>query len=417
MHRFLLLLAAAIPLCSPAAGAERIQLPADLSGTLDGAEYRIRVPANWNGTLLVYTHGAGTVTVEVAPATYPPTTPTLEEQLLSRGYALAGSLYEDLNVTEGVRQTLKLTHFFDRAVGHPERTLVWGVSLGGSVAIELIEDYPAIFDGAIPVGPLASGWAKDADFELRYGLAYAAAFGWPSEWWGPIENLRDDLYGNEGTLIVPVFQWYDEENGTNFGQWEFVRLMLKLPSDVWWNVDPLLGLPGWAIDGWKATAVRSQEERIYGGPVAQNVGTVYELTGDEKSYLAGLGVNADERLAWMNDHANITAQRPARNHIEHAGTPSGRLRRPVVTMHGILDALLPVWHEADYHARVEAAGRSEQLVQAFANVGHSSFSAGQFLSALSAIEHWLDTGVRPGASFFPEAEGFDNSFVPPPWPY
>jgi len=33
------------------------------------------------------------------------------------------------------------------------------------------------------------------------------------------------------------------------------------------------------------------------------------------------------------------------------------------------------------------------------------------------MERWLNTGVRPDASFFPEDKGFDNKFVPPPWPY
>ena len=31
--------------------------PLDLSGELHGAPYRIRVPENWNGTLLVFAHG------------------------------------------------------------------------------------------------------------------------------------------------------------------------------------------------------------------------------------------------------------------------------------------------------------------------------------------------------------------------
>ena len=34
-----------------------IPLPADLTGTHDGVPYRIVVPANWNGTLLLYAHG------------------------------------------------------------------------------------------------------------------------------------------------------------------------------------------------------------------------------------------------------------------------------------------------------------------------------------------------------------------------
>jgi hypothetical protein len=39
------------------------------------------------------------------------------------------------------------------------------------------------------------------------------------------------------------------------------------------------------------------------------------------------------------------------------------------------------------------------------------------MAALNGMEYWLDTGAQPDASFFPEGMGFDNSFVPPPWPY
>jgi hypothetical protein len=39
-------------------------------------------------------------------------------------------------------------------------------------------------------------------------------------------------------------------------------------------------------------------------------------------------------LEYMNEHANIGANRAARTHLAQWGSPSGRLRRPVVTMHG-----------------------------------------------------------------------------------
>jgi hypothetical protein len=70
-----------------------------------------------------------------------------------------------------------------------------------------------------------------------------------------------------------------------------------------------------------------------------------------------------------------------------------------------------------YRALVDAAGDGDKLVQVYVNAGHASFSAGQFLAALAAIEHWLDTGARPDGSFFPDTQGFDDSFVPPSWPY
>ena len=397
------------PLHPQCKGIAHIPLPADLSGTLSGTEYKIRVPATWNGTLLVWAHPSATTAFQVAPDAFPATSPTLEEQLLSQGYALAGSWYKD-SLKEGPKRTLALTNFFNGAVGKPLRTIVWGMSLGGDNTLALIENHPEIYDGAIPVAAEAGGWLNHADFLLRFDLAYAAAFGWPTDWWGPVEDLRDDLYGNEATLIMPVYQWY---NGSNYGQWEFIRLVMKESPKTWWESD----FPGWAFVGWAGTAVRSHLEQEYGGPVAQNIGAYYTLTDEEKSYLSTLGVNAGELLAWMNAHANITARRSARNHLAHYGTPNGNLRRPVVMMLGIFDPLVVVSNSAVYRALADARRNDDKLVQVYVNTWHGPYSAEQYQATLAALEQWLNTGIRPDASFFPETLGFDNNFVPPPWPY
>ena len=68
-----------------------VGLPVELEGTLNRADYKIRVPINWNGTLLVYAHGyTGELPAEPDAA---PGGAMGEETLLSRGYALAGSSF------------------------------------------------------------------------------------------------------------------------------------------------------------------------------------------------------------------------------------------------------------------------------------------------------------------------------------
>ena len=415
---FLACLLLSPPLLAQSTNPAHIPLPADLTGTLNGSKYVIRVPVNWNGTLLVYAHGTSTGALEVAPATIPSTSPTLEEHLLSLGYALAGTFYPD-STKAGPQQTLALTNFFQGQVGKPRRTIVWGISLGGVNSLVLIENYPSIYDGAIAIAPPAAGTARSADAQLRYGVAYAAAFGWPSENWGPLEDLRDDLKGNEGTLIMPVFQWLTPENfAENYGKWEFIRLVMKLDSPTWWDIEPYSGLWGYAIEGWVATALRSANEQFAGGNGAENIGDYYALTDGEKTYLSTLGVNADELLAWMNQHTNINAVRSARNHLQHYGSPSGQLRRPVITMHGMYDPVAWVTHESVYRGLVDAAGNGDKLVQVYVNApGHAAFSFDQLMATLNAMESWLNSGVAPDASAFPENVGFDNSYVPPPWPY
>src|SRR5262245_49604753 len=73
--------------------------PLDVSGEIHGAPYRIRVPENWNGTLLVFAHGyrdkadhpseLENRNPDLAPS------PALVAPLLAQGYALAGSAFKE----------------------------------------------------------------------------------------------------------------------------------------------------------------------------------------------------------------------------------------------------------------------------------------------------------------------------------
>ena len=99
-----------------------VDLPFEKEGTHNDAEYRIRVPANWNGTLLVYVHGwyqdPPQQPIQIAPG-WGPT--SVEEELLALGYALAGSALSSggFAIKEGIQETLALTNFFKGQVGNP----------------------------------------------------------------------------------------------------------------------------------------------------------------------------------------------------------------------------------------------------------------------------------------------------------
>jgi len=399
-------------------GVAHVPLPADLTGTLEGTDYIIRVPANWNGTLLMFAHEAqlGPPAAQAAPVAWPLVTPTLEEQLLELGYALAGSGYRSDSMKDAVQGTLALTNFFKGMVGNPSRTIIWGVSLGGMVSLKLIEEHPEIYDGAIANATPAAGNPENADMDVSFALAYAATFPWHDDLWGPVENVRDDLdYFAE---VLPILLAEALPGPATFGRWEFIRLIMGLPPQAFWGMEPLSHSPFWAMLMWKATEGRAAVEAENGGPVAENVDLHYTLGTAEKQYLASLGVDAEQLLAYMNAHTNITADRAARIHAEHWGGFSGRLLRPVITMHSKFDGLVFVSQETHYAALVQSTGCSDQLVQAYVDdVGHSSFSADQYLSVLAAMESWLDTGVRPDATLLPASKGFDLGFLPPLWPF
>src|SRR5205085_3620312 len=81
-------------------------------GVQGGAAYRVEVPANWNGTLLLWSHGyvaAGSPN----PATDVPD-PLSRTLLLQRGYALAGSAFARTGwaVEDGIRDQVALLDLF-----------------------------------------------------------------------------------------------------------------------------------------------------------------------------------------------------------------------------------------------------------------------------------------------------------------
>jgi pimeloyl-ACP methyl ester carboxylesterase len=415
------LLAALAPTLAVGRGHAHIPLPADLSGTHNDVPYRIRVPANWNGTLLVYAHGTrlraagGATEPEIAPQPFPVPTPSLEDQLLARGYALAGAEYAN-SIIDGTRVTHALTAYFNGAVGRPSRVLVWGCSLGGMVSTVLLEKYPRVYDGAVSCAGPGAEMGKVNDGSLAFGLAYDVTFGWPSDRWGPLEDIRDDVVF--ATDVAPIFMTTLPTTPDKYAKWEFIRLVTKLPVNAFWKPDPQLGVQFFALAMWRATEGRANFETAFHGVVAQNLDHVYTLTAAEKAYLASLGLtNADDLLNIMNGRTNIHADRAARRRAE-IWSADGNLDRPLITLHSAFDGLSRTEGEGLLAAEVQREGNEENLVQVFTTLpGHCSFSTGQLLTTLGTLEQWLDTGERPDASSFPTTLGFAAGFVPQPWPF
>ncbi|MBS1827059.1 MAG: prolyl oligopeptidase family serine peptidase [Acidobacteria bacterium] len=403
------------------ADTPRVSLPYEVVDTLDGAKFKLRVPGNWNGTLLVFIPGTKTGPAppvpRLAPPVLPPSDTSLEETLLSRGYALAGSGVADTDwqLKAAVQDIVALTAYFRAMVGQPKRVIVWGSSLGGLTALRLMEDFPRSFDGAIAMCPPAAGEPRRQDTNLDFNLAYAVVFGWRDEAWGPVGNLKPGL--NFASDINPLVDW-PKADGSNRGGWEFIRLVNGLASDAFWKTDPGLGAPGFYLRMFLSTWQRSNAQLWASGPVAQNLDHQYWLTPEEKSYLAGLGVEANALLEKMNAQTNTYASPRARDYLARFGDVHGTLAKPVLTLHTTLDTLADIRNENAYRQTVEAANCLQYLVQAYvAGLGHCAFTSDQLLAGLAAMEGWLDSGKPPGAWAFPEALGFDNSFAPAPWPY
>lgn len=423
--------------CSPEQRAEAPALAVNETGEIDGVTYVIKVPEDWNGKLLVYAHGYGGDDPPV-PSTLVPKAirvfvdgdDSLENCLLHQGYALAASRFSNAGwaIKEGIEDNKKLVLFFRKHIGHPTRTILWGSSMGSGVALKSAEINADLYDGVIALSHIGAGTTTNMDYALDVAVAFDAAFGWPTELWGPLEDINDDLVpeGNDHfrigfaffTKVVPVIaQTFVTPDG--FAKWEFIRLVNDLPLDGFYTGN--VGFDNWlASMMFFATVARAELESRAGGPIVQNVNHVYSLSPEDRFRLQAVRIDdstADALLEAMNNRPKITAKPSARNYLRRFADFNGTPRQPVLTVTPVGDGLTIPANSTLYQQTLEESGHADLVVQKFTNVNkHVGFNTDQVLALFAAMEYWLDTGLRPGNDMFPEDLDFDNDFEPPAWP-
>ena len=394
----------------------------DLSGEINGAPYRIRLPEVWNGTLLIFAHGyrdkadhPGEIdnrNADVAPNA------ALEAPLLAQGFALAGTAYKDNGwaIKDAIQDVKNLAVFFRDNVAQPQRTIIVAASMGTLVGFKSMEQFGGIYDGALCLCDAGAGATRLWDSGVPLYLAYDIIFGIPPSW-GTVGEIRNDIDFETEVLakLAPELS-----NIANFPKFEFIRLVAKNPGRGLTPPPPPAFYPGWALtDFFFFTEARAELQRRAGGPFVQNLDQNYDLLPAEKAYLAGIGLPTtlvDAWLAQMNARRNIQADPAARNYVRNNTDFNGKIQHPILTVHTILDPLLVVANDSAYAELNESRGKEELLFQTYATgVGHCNLTGPQILIAVGAIDLWVRTGVRPTAASFPAALGFNPAFIPPPF--
>jgi len=136
--------------------------------TSDTAKYEVRVPDDFNGTLLLWSHGytyvakipqqvpllggAGNdLRATIAPGA--PDSMVTANALLNQGYALAGSGFAvpGWNAESAVKTNVELLGIVKKKFPKIKRTVAWGASLGGTITQRLAETNPKLIDAALPI--------------------------------------------------------------------------------------------------------------------------------------------------------------------------------------------------------------------------------------------------------------------------
>jgi pimeloyl-ACP methyl ester carboxylesterase len=129
------------------------------AGQYDGGLYRIEIPENWNGDLVLYAHGYRAVSGNNGTALSVGNAP-IREHLIDEGYAWAASSYRCNGYVpgQGLEDTVALVDLFTtlNSAHAPARIYLTGTSMGGHVTLLGMQEYPTRFTGGLamcPAGP------------------------------------------------------------------------------------------------------------------------------------------------------------------------------------------------------------------------------------------------------------------------
>ncbi|HEV2034341.1 MAG TPA: prolyl oligopeptidase family serine peptidase [Candidatus Dormibacteraeota bacterium] len=382
--------------------------PVHATGTIDGAAFLIDIPAHWNGTLLLYSHGY------VAPGKPNPAQdagdPGTSAFLLGNGYALAGSSYSQTGwaLQQAFHDQMALLEYFQDTYGKPTRTIAWGHSLGGIITAGLIQLHPESFAGALPMcGVLAGGpgsWnvGLDAEFVFKTLAPEPQA-----------ASLQLVNITNPGANLTAAETVLAMENSTAQGQ---ARLALaSAVSDTPGWFDPFSPEPAANQFGAQAAnqflwnsrvgfpfvfALRAELEFRAGGNPSWNTGVDYErqvnrsVNKDEVVALykaAGLDLKAD--LEKLESAPRVSAKPSALDYLTKYIVFNGDIEQPVLTMHTTGDGLVVNQDEQAYASVVSSQGNSRLLRQVFVHrANHCTFTPAETVTALSTLVHRIATG-------------------------
>jgi len=353
-----------------------------------GAGWRIEVPANWNGDLVLYAHGyAGT-----GAQLFVQNPAFIRDSLIAKGYAWAASSYRANGYVPGTgaEDTHGLLKIFKDTVRTPDgkklkpnRVYVYGVSMGGHIVGAMIEKWGNSFAGALPL----CGVMGDNELFDFFQDMYLVA---------------ETLAGNVPIVPTPA----DYYTNPNMG-WLVTRTKLGTPFPT--ALTPAGTLFKQIIENLSGGDRPVYDQGFVGpnggdfafnfgsavaSPGRENIGTIYQFDSDpalspaEQQFNASIvRVPPDKQVRDKNGIFTSTASSPA---LE------AKFKIPVVTMHTLGDLFVPFSMEQIYARRAIETGSADLLVQrAIRGRGHCEFLTGEATAAFDDLVNWVVNGVKP----------------------
>lgn len=327
-----------------------------LSGELQGAPWRLDVPAAWNGDLVMLAHGYEPVGV---PRTTPMTANDSTARLLAAGYAVAQSAYASQGwaVADAITDMERLRQHALGELKRVRHTWLLGFSMGGAVTLASLERYPQHYAGGVSLcGANLSGEQIATDL-----LTTLVAFDY---FFPDAEGLPASGLASREAAALPQAALYQGIAGAlqqNPQHAEVLARQLQVAPDALAGTISL-----------HALVLHELATRSGGMPVG-NRGVVYRGFGDDTAFNAGV-----QRV-----DAVPAAQADIRAKLEL----SGALKRPLVIQFNKNDpTIVPHMQTVYPQLAAHAGARPLPRVLPAAGEGHCGFSEADVVEALKAAQ-------------------------------
>ena len=134
--------------------------------TSDGAPYAMQVPANFNGTVALYSHGyrynvdipaaiplIGGYKITNTPEPVPGGNVAVAQYFFSQGIAIVGSGFarQGWNPDSAIKTNVELIGTFKKQFPKTTKVIAWGSSLGGVITQGLAEKHPELVSAVAPM--------------------------------------------------------------------------------------------------------------------------------------------------------------------------------------------------------------------------------------------------------------------------
>jgi pimeloyl-ACP methyl ester carboxylesterase len=359
-------------------------------GEYKGGGYQIEVPDNWNGDLLIWAHG-----YREDPTFLWVDSPPFRDWLIENGYAWAASSFttNGYDVTTGVKDTKELVKFFKQEFAVPDHVYISGESMGGTITALSVEQWPNLYNGGMPTcGSMDPYLETDLvwDFYVLINAlgGFEATYPIPSDFVssGQYQTVLDTLATDPG-----MFPYYLNEQGVLLKNAIEIRSGGERPlfdqAFIWGYgfLELWLGGPILEFNGINMTPTGVN------GVWMDNWETVYQYDMDP-------ALTPEEQA--LNELVFRIERDPQVVHpdgLKNVPVPTGNIKVPILSLHGIGDLLVPFSVEQSYAEKVAGHGASDLLVQrAIRDIVHCvTFTQEEYTTAFTDLVNWVETGVKP----------------------